>query len=395
MKSKYLFLFCTCCLVLLSACCKDNPDSPKKPSRTILIYLAADNSLSGFVQEDLVEMKEGVKSVDETNARLLVYVDDGSLPRLVELKKRNGKVEEQLVKSYGQRNSVGVAETKEVFHDVFSNPEYQAESYGLVYWSHGDGWIPHTLPTSRWVGQDTGNGTYYMNISDLVSILNDAPHFDFILFDACFMQSIEVAYALRDFTDYYIGSPTEIPGPGASYDVLVPSMLTAKKGNVLAIADAYYKPYAAVYEGKYDGTNPWKAGVSICVLKSAELQKLADVTKDVLLQNVVTLQELRSSVFDYDKRASINQHVGYYDMVQMMRLLSDNAGFAAWKQAYDAACIDWQTTRLNCSGSAGMFSMEGSSGVSHYIPGPYTAAANAAYRSTSWYEAAGLSLLGW
>ena len=60
------------------------------------------------------------------------------------------------------------------------------------------------------------DGNRYMNISDLVTILSaDAvPHFDFVLFDACFMQSIEVAYALRNFTDYYIGSPTEIPGPG-------------------------------------------------------------------------------------------------------------------------------------------------------------------------------------
>ena len=22
------------------------------------------------------------------------------------------------------------------------NSEYRAESYGLIYWSHGDGWIP-------------------------------------------------------------------------------------------------------------------------------------------------------------------------------------------------------------------------------------------------------------
>ena len=67
-----------------------------------------------------------------------------------------------------------------------------------------------------------------MNIEDLVTILSaDAvPHFDFVLFDACFMQSIEVAYALRNFTDYYIGSPTEIPGPGARYDVLVPALFS-------------------------------------------------------------------------------------------------------------------------------------------------------------------------
>ncbi len=35
----------------------------------------------------------------------------------------------------------GWAETLEVFNDVFKNSEYRAESYGLIYWSHGDGWI--------------------------------------------------------------------------------------------------------------------------------------------------------------------------------------------------------------------------------------------------------------
>ena len=51
-----------------------------------------------------------------------------------------------------------------------------------------------------------------MNIEDLKSVLQKAPHFDFIMFDACFMQSVEVAYELRDYCDYYIGFPAENPG---------------------------------------------------------------------------------------------------------------------------------------------------------------------------------------
>ena len=51
-----------------------------------------------------------------------------------------------------------------------------------------------------------------MNISDLVEVLDDdMPHFDFIMFDACFMMSIEVAYAVRNYADYYMGCPTENP----------------------------------------------------------------------------------------------------------------------------------------------------------------------------------------
>ena len=49
--------------------------------------------------------------------------------------------------------------------------------------------------------------------------------------------------------------------------------------------------------------------------------------------------------------------------------------------------------------SVGMFSMKRANGVSHYIPSTATSAAaqaaNAAYRSTLWYSAVGLSRLGW
>lgn len=406
MKSKLFILVWIFCSILLVACGNDDPMEPKpKPtygSRTVFIYLAADqpgtyNNLANLALDDLKEMKEGMKKLDYSDIHLLVYIDiTGSSPRLVELiKTKTGEVVEEVIKNYESRNSVGTAETQEVFNDVFSNKDFQASSYGFVYWSHGDGWVPNPLPSTRWIGQDTSNGTHYMNISDLVTILKGAPHFDFVLFDACFMQSIEVAYAIRNYTDYYLGSPTEIPGPGARYDILVPAMFA--EGDVaLKAASAYFNPYNESYNGGKDNSNlNWTGGVSFSVLKSSELERLAVMTNQVLL-GPANNTELRSTVFNYDKRStSSSSHVGYYDMVQMMRLLTDNAGFAAWKQVYDVAMPYWATTPKNYSAFAGMFSMEGTNGVSHYIPSSNGTAANAAYRTTEWYEAAGLSKLGW
>lgn len=52
-------------------------------------------------------------------------------------------------------------------------------------------------------------------------------------------------------------------------------------------------------------------------------------------------------------------------------------------------------TPMIYSMSVGMFSMKRANGVSHYIPSTATSAAaqaaNAAYRSTSWYSAVGLA----
>ena len=59
----------------------------------------------------------------------------------------------------------------------------------------------------------------------------------------------------------------------------------------------------------------------------------------------------------------------------------------------------WKKTPMIYSMSVGMFSIKRANGVSHYIPSTATSsaaqAANAAYRSTSWYSAAGLARLGW
>lgn len=401
MNFKYLFFLWIACSVLLTACGNDEPIPDPRPGppveggRTVLIYLAADNSLRKFALADLEEMKAGMAKVKNSGVHLLVYIDTGSKPRLIELEYKNGKSVEKLVKTYAEnRNSVGETETAEVFRDVFTDDAYKAGSYGLIYWSHGDGWIPNPLPPStRWVGQDTGGGIQYMNIADLVSILSGAPHFDFVLFDACFMQSIEVAYALRSFTDYYIGSPTEIPGPGARYDLLVPALFS--KGQVAQnVAAAYFDPYEAIYNGGIGISNTnWTGGVSAGILKSSELESLANITKQVLTQNVGN-ENLRSSVFNYDQRSG-NDNVGYYDLVQMIRYLTTESDFTAWKQVYDTTVPYWKTTPKNYSAYVSMFSMEGSNGVSHYIPSASHSLAAIAYRTTEWYQAAGLSALGW
>lgn len=109
---------------------------------------------------------------------------------------------------------------------------------------------------------------------------------------------------------------------------------------------------------------------------------------------MLIVRKLRSLVFNYDQRRE-SSNIGYYDFVQLMQQLTDASGFATWKQVYDMAVPYWETTSKNYSGYTGMFSMEGSSGVSHYIPSLSKQAAAAAFRSTDWYKSAGLSKLGW
>lgn len=138
-KIKIFSLFV--CLAMLVIACHNDDDERGVQMRTVLVYIAGDNSLRSFATEDLAEMTEGMQSVDDNSYNLLVYIDTGSSPKLIRLKKDKKKnvVQEELIATYEGRNSVDVSKMKEVINTAFS--EYPAQSLG---WFCGlmekDGW---------------------------------------------------------------------------------------------------------------------------------------------------------------------------------------------------------------------------------------------------------------
>lgn len=389
-------------LMLSFVACDDKDDKPtppveKEPHRTVLAYIVSDNSLNSFSGDDINEMLVGMQSVDTDINNLLVYEDSNNDPVLYRIiKDKNGTAQKEIIKEYNEQLSTTPEVMKQICSEVFTN--YPAKSYGMIYWSHGDGWKPMPLTSStRWIGQDKGGGaTDYTNIDELKSVLASVPHLDFLLFDACFMMSVETAYTLRNEVDYIIASPTEIPGPGAPYDTMVPAMF--KQGNTAVdIAQAYYNTYEALYDdGKGNSDNHWTAGVSIGVLKTSSLETLAQATQTALSHaENIEMDLLKETLFDYDQRPiASSSYVGYYDILQLIRALSNESNFTAWEAAFRNSMVYYQTTPMNYSSYSGIFSMQGTCGLSHYLPTENTLL-NDAYARTEWYKAANLSDWGW
>ena len=90
MKTKLYLLFFFVFPLFMSACRGDDPipDPPVDGKRTVLVYMAADNSinpLASFTDGDLEELKAGMASIDNTSdMHLLVYIDTG-FPRLIKV----------------------------------------------------------------------------------------------------------------------------------------------------------------------------------------------------------------------------------------------------------------------------------------------------------------------
>ncbi|MDR0937787.1 MAG: hypothetical protein LBN29_00300 [Mediterranea sp.] len=383
-KIHILYLFLTCLSFSFAACGNDDEPSLPLSARTVLVYVAGDNSLDDFVADDLAQMKQGIQRVDVNRYNLLVYIDDGSADcRLVRLLADGS---EEVIKTYPPQNSVGVDVMRGVLADAFDR--FRAESYGLVLWSHGDGWLPGTTPTTRWWGQDL-SGHSYLGVPELHTALRSAPHLDFLLFDACFMQAVEVAYELRDRASYIIGSPTEIPGPGAPYQTVVPAMLsaTAASTTATATASAYYTYYADSYN---DYSSEWSYGASVATVDTDMLDILADATRAILSAHVPVGESISTAgLLNYDRRSSGGK-VGYYDLDRLIHSIATPAEYSAWRTAFDAAVTYAQTTPTNYSMYiGGGFSMNGFAGLSTYVPGSSSETNDAYYRQLRWAEAVG------
>lgn len=131
------------------------------------------------------------------------------------------------------------------------------------YWEYGDG-----VPVTRWFGGASSH--YRTDIATLAAGIGAAGmHMEYILFDDCYMSSVEVAYTLREVADHLIGSTSEIMAYGFPY---------AEMGQYLvgtvdyeAIAESFYRFYLS-YRDPY-GT--------IAVTDCRELEALAAVMRRI------------------------------------------------------------------------------------------------------------------
>jgi hypothetical protein len=283
-------------------------------------------------------------------------------------------------------------------------------------WSHGWGWLQQTSTasskvSSRWAGIDNnGNDSrYYLNISNLKSVLAAVNiHFDYILFDECFMGSVEAFYDIRNYADYFIGSPTEIPGPGAYYTDVVQGMFTSAtskttSNNAAKVANAYYTYYYNKYDtskrSEFSNSN-WIAGASVALIKSSALENLALATKNIITKYVQNKQEIdtNSGIFCYDP---LRQKY-FYDLDNLVSKLTGsntNNDYTTWKTAFSNCVVSYQTTATNYmsygDGTWDFISMSGSHGLSTYIPSSTRTQQNTNFQTTDWYTDAGWSQTGW
>lgn len=363
--------------ILLS--CKKNDQNIKIYDKTVIVYMIADNNLDVFSVDDINEMEEGWK---DCNGKLIVYLDRAegaspSHPLIYEITHDNSNdIKSKIIKVYNEQNSTDKLVMRSILNEIIQI--YPSTKYGLILWSHGSAWLPKGINLSKNIksynkkivksfGKDHEEE---MNITDLAESLNLNEKFDFILFDACYMGSIEVLYELQSFCDYFICSPAEILTYGFPYKTITP-LLFDLHPDYQKIAQKHYEFYqnqAGIYQS---GT--------ISVLKSDELPSLCDIFSNQLKSNLKKTNNYIKNIQQYE----ISKNNILFDFKEFMDSISENPLNSNQLKKYENSFI-----YRNCTNKIlDELVINNYSGLSVFIPDSTNINLHESYKKTKWYNA--------
>ena len=303
-------------MVTLMACepfwCK--PTEPETYNRVMLLYSAGYNNLSSYLKGDIEELKRGAlpSSLDENVVLVYSHFPTGgyntpSSPTLVRLTStKENKVKADTVVIFPDNSISASAEQVENVL-LYIQEKFPADSYGMIFSSHATGYLPAgyyqnpdndsnviewsakpgrqltavpyaepeydpSLPMVKSIGQDqVGTSgayvSYEININDFADAI--PMKLDYLLFDACLMGGIEVAYELQGKVDKVGFSQTEVLADGFCYESLTSHLLGGETPDLVSVCSDYFNQYE-VQSGVYQSA-------TISLIDCSQLSPLARV----------------------------------------------------------------------------------------------------------------------
>lgn len=366
------------------------PEPPAPPrSHTLLVYMMGNNGLAGFMDSNLTQILEAAARLPE-HGRIAVFYDRGNYTRLTEVAlDDDGRVKQRMIEEWGPDRTSSV--DPEFMGGVMDMVREQlpADTYGLILSSHGGGWVPSDIfdgyaadaataqrrrvaPLTRFFGQD---GIECMEIPELAGVLAGRG-FDYILFDACFMASVEALYDLRTVTGHIIASSAEVMGSGFPYREMLPLLFRSDHG---------LGELCRLYMEFYRSPSASERSATISLVDCSRLDALAQRMHDVLAagDGSVDVSEIQS----YEGFAT---HL-YFDLEQYAEQLTDDAKLLGDFRAAlrEAVPFSDHTEQFYSDYGAVTLPLPRSCGLTCHVGQPSRPETQAAFLETAWAEAVG------
>ena len=394
-----------------TSCEESRGTLPEYPVRekTLLVYMVANNDLSSNAIYNFQEMQNGYVPTKEEGNIVVYYHIPKKNPLLLNIfKDSNGEVKVDTAYRFPASNSA----TKEALSSAMKVTAtlFPANENGIIFWSHGTGWLPegyYSNPSQfssnalmkyndaysvtqesadlyadkikmvreinssadvKSFGSDSG---IEMELSELKSAL---PYkVSYMIFDACLMGGIEVAYELKDSTDYIIFSPAEVMSTGFPYSKIMKHIFEGPT-NLEAVAKEYFDYYDALI-----GTD---RSATVSLVKTSQLEELASVTKTIFDSNRDKIHNVNTSNIQRYFRG--NKH-WFYDLKDFVSRVANSEQMAQFNSSLNNAVIYKASTPYFID-----ISIVNYSGLSTYVPVPTNNVLDSYYKALEWNKACGM-----
>ena len=393
--------------------------------KVMILYSAGFNSISNYLKEDIEDLGKGWLPRERRGDDVILVYSHQPAKRgqYVEM------TEPVLFRIYSQSDGTMVRDTLMTYEagtisasaGQFNNvltyvkDHFPAKSYGLLFSSHATGYLPsgfytnpsgytfsegmlHSmsmtgirnpspvpyieleqspdLPAVKSIGQDVhGKLSYEMDIRDFADAI--PMKFDYILFDACLMGGIEVAYELAGKCDKVGFSQAEVLAEGFNYTTLASHLLGNK---------AQSDPYEVCYDYfiQYDNQTGVNRSATISLIDCNSLEDLAHVCKELFAKYSDRISSMNAAGVQRFYRAS---HHWFYDLASILQ----NAGMDNAEENRLNAALDKCVLYKGATPSfMGEFSINTFSGFSMYLPSNGNTELNKYYKTLKWNQATGL-----
>ena len=385
---RIIFVFFILIMSLVSCCNDDDPQPQPDDTQTLFMYFPWSSNLTSYFMRNIEDIEKAMQAKSVEKERVLVFFMSSSTEAsLFELTCENGNSIRTTLMNYTNPAFTTADGITSIIKDVIAFAP--ANRYAMIIGGHGMGWLPigsdkvsprsyqkyhweyENVPLTRYFGGTSAE--YQTEITTLAEgIYNSGIKMEYILFDDCYMSSIEVAYDLKDVTDYLIASPTEIMAHGFPYDII--GWYLIGEVDYQAISDNFYEFYMN-YTIMPCGT--------IAIINCSELKGLATVMKEI------------NQKFDFDPLLldSIQPLDGYSPVMffdfgdYVSKLCKDNDLLQKFMTQFDRAAPPQlrKNTPYYYSMSGGKIKINAFSGVT--ISDPSVNAKTAEKNATAWYKA--------
>lgn len=402
--SGVLVLFAGFLLISFYSCDKE---VEKKSKRNILFFVATDDSSSsidGDTPDKINQIRAGWKP---GKGEMLIYVDrKGQGARLLRINDQlqgDGGYGLDTLETYGVENSADSEVLSRIINTM--NRDYPADRYGMIFFSHGSGWLPEgTLISPRSLVIDNGGGTKReMEYTDFASAIPDG-QFDFIILEACLMADAMSMYELRNKAEYILASSAEIVAPGFTYITANEIMRLFDTGNnIKNIVSGFGQSYHDYIVKTFAEGNA-RRSLTMSVIKMSEMENLASVTKSVLQGTAfdeATLMVDIDKIQTFDRPNALirsgEKKSRYFDLGHTVENLVSDSKYnvfanqmektVVWKASTDRFLLENYSNGLPNLSEYNGFYINRHSGLTTYIEQDVFPYINSAYRNSSWYKA--------